>query len=78
MLHNCNTRRVNPNRCADTTNICGQIVVESSSRTPQKYVDIMMQKQAVIDEMKVLPEIDVEYEVARRVSFIKKQLLTSG
>ena len=37
-----------------------------------------MQKQAVIDEMKVLPEIDVEYEVARRVSFIKKQLLTSG
>lgn len=38
----------------------------------------MMQKQAVIDEMKVLPEIDVEYEVARRVSFIKKQLLTSG
>jgi len=37
-----------------------------------------MQKQAVIEEMKVLPEIDVEFEVARRVSFIKKQLLTSG
>lgn len=37
-----------------------------------------MQKQAVIEEMKVLPEIDVEYEVARRVSFIKKQLLKSG
>ncbi|WP_346993810.1 ammonia-dependent NAD(+) synthetase [Alteromonas gracilis] len=37
-----------------------------------------MQKQAVIEEMKVLPEIDLEYEVARRVSFIKKQLLTSG
>ncbi len=37
-----------------------------------------MQKQAVIEEMKVLPEIDVEYEVARRVSFIKKQLLRSG
>jgi NAD+ synthase len=38
----------------------------------------MMQKQAVIKEMQVLPEIDVEFEVARRVSFIKKQLLTSG
>ncbi|MAI64596.1 MAG: NAD(+) synthase, partial [Alteromonas sp.] len=37
-----------------------------------------MQKQAVIKEMQVLPEIDVEFEVARRVSFIKKQLLTSG
>ncbi|WP_421134759.1 ammonia-dependent NAD(+) synthetase [Alteromonas sp. A079] len=37
-----------------------------------------MQKQAVIEEMRVLPDIDVEFEVARRVSFIKKQLLTSG
>lgn len=37
-----------------------------------------MQKQAVIDEMRVLPEIDVNYEVTRRVSFIKKQLLQSG
>ncbi len=37
-----------------------------------------MQKQAVIDEMRVLPEIDVNYEVTRRVSFIKKQLLHSG
>lgn len=37
-----------------------------------------MQKQAVIEEMKVLPEIDVAFEVARRVSFIKKQLLSSG
>ena len=33
-----------------------------------------MQKQAVIDEMRVLPEIDVNFEVARRVSFIKQQL----
>jgi|TARA_B100002049_G_scaffold51831_1_gene36472 NAD+ synthase len=41
-------------------------------------VDIMMQKQAVIEEMKVLPDIDVAFEVARRVSFIKKQLLASG
>ena len=38
----------------------------------------MMQKQAVIEEMRVLPDIDVEFEVARRVSFIKKQLVTSG
>ncbi|MEW9798753.1 ammonia-dependent NAD(+) synthetase [Alteromonas sp. CYL-A6] len=37
-----------------------------------------MQKQAVIEEMKVLPEIDVNYEVARRVSFIKQQLKQSG
>ncbi|HAW75280.1 MAG TPA: NAD(+) synthase [Alteromonas australica] len=37
-----------------------------------------MQKQAVIEEMKVLPDIDVAFEVARRVSFIKKQLLASG
>ena len=37
-----------------------------------------MQKQAVIEEMRVLPDIDVEFEIARRVSFIKKQLLTSG
>lgn len=37
-----------------------------------------MKKQAVIEEMKVLPEIDVEFEVTRRVSFIKKQLANSG
>ena len=37
-----------------------------------------MDKQAVIDEMKVLPAIDVEYEVTRRVGFIKKHLLQSG
>ena len=37
-----------------------------------------MQKQAVIEEMKVLPDIDVAFEVARRASFIKKQLLASG
>lgn len=54
------------------------IVVNSIIGMPQQNVDIKMQKQAVIEEMKVLPEIDVEYEVARRVSFIKKQLLRSG
>ncbi|RDV29443.1 ammonia-dependent NAD(+) synthetase [Alteromonas aestuariivivens] len=37
-----------------------------------------MQKQDVIQEMKVLPSIDVGYEVARRVSFIKQQLKASG
>lgn len=37
-----------------------------------------MQKQAVIEEMRVLPDIDVAFEVARRVTFIKKQLKASG
>ncbi|QCZ93018.1 ammonia-dependent NAD(+) synthetase [Salinimonas iocasae] len=37
-----------------------------------------MHKQAVIDEMKVLPHIDVEGEIRRRVDFIKGQLSTSG
>ncbi|MFC3122129.1 ammonia-dependent NAD(+) synthetase [Agaribacter flavus] len=34
-------------------------------------------KQAIIDEMKVLPDISVEFEVTRRVSFIKQQLIAS-
>ncbi|NMP30945.1 ammonia-dependent NAD(+) synthetase [Thalassotalea sp. M1531] len=37
-----------------------------------------MDQQAIIDEMKVLPEIDVEFEVKRRVEFIKKQLKGSS
>ena len=37
-----------------------------------------MLKQSVIEEMKVLPQIDVEFEVTRRVSFIKSQLKKSG
>ncbi len=37
-----------------------------------------MDKQAVIEEMKVLPAIDVEYEVTRREGCIKKHLLQSG
>lgn len=36
-----------------------------------------MDKQAIVNEMKVLPSIDVEYEIQRRVSFIKSQLLSS-
>ncbi|MDM7859746.1 ammonia-dependent NAD(+) synthetase [Alteromonas sp. ASW11-36] len=35
-------------------------------------------KQSVIDEMRVLPQIDVNYEVTRRVNFIKTQLRQSG
>lgn len=37
-----------------------------------------MLKQNIIDEMKVRPVIDVEYEIIRRVSFIKQQLKRSG
>ncbi|MBD3587299.1 ammonia-dependent NAD(+) synthetase [Salinimonas sp. HHU 13199] len=37
-----------------------------------------MHKQAVIDEMKVLPHINVEEEIRRRVDFIKGQLSASG
>lgn len=37
-----------------------------------------MLKQSVIEEMKVLPQIDVEYEITRRVNFIKSQLKGSG
>ena len=37
-----------------------------------------MHKQAVIDQMRVKPQIDVESEVTIRVEFIKNQLITSG
>jgi NAD+ synthase len=37
-----------------------------------------MQTSTVIEEMRVLPEIDVSFEVERRVNFIKSQLLSSG
>lgn len=37
-----------------------------------------MDKQAVIKQMKVLPTIDVEHEIRRRVDFIKQQLTDSG
>jgi NAD+ synthase len=37
-----------------------------------------MNQQAIIDEMKVLPEIDVQFEIRRRVNFIKSILLNSG
>lgn len=38
----------------------------------------MKLKQAIIEEMRVLPDIDPAYEVARRVAFIKQQLFASG
>jgi len=37
-----------------------------------------MQKSTVIEQMRVLPIIDVNYEVERRVDFIKSQLIGSG
>lgn len=37
-----------------------------------------MNTQAIIDEMKVLPKIDAEFEIRRRVDFIKKTLQSSG
>ncbi|MEP1552350.1 MAG: ammonia-dependent NAD(+) synthetase [Paraglaciecola sp.] len=37
-----------------------------------------MQSNTVIEEMRVLPQIDVEFEVNRRVEFIKSQLLASS
>jgi NAD+ synthase len=37
-----------------------------------------MDQQTIIAEMKVLPEINVKFEIDRRVNFIKKQLVQSG
>ncbi len=37
-----------------------------------------MTYQYIIEEMKVLPQIDVEFEIKRRVGFIKQQLTRSG
>jgi NAD+ synthase len=37
-----------------------------------------MDQQAIIDEMKVLPEIDIQFEIRRRIAFIKSTLLNSG
>lgn len=39
---------------------------------------IYMNTQLIIKEMKVLPQIDVQFEINRRVNFIKKQLSKSG
>jgi len=37
-----------------------------------------MQTSTVIEQMRVLPKIDVNYEIERRVNFIKSQLISSG
>jgi NAD+ synthase len=37
-----------------------------------------MNQRAIIDEMKVLPEIDIQFEIRRRVDFIKSTLTNSG
>ena len=37
-----------------------------------------MNAQAIIDEMKVLPEIDTAFEIKRRIDFIKNKLVQSG
>ena len=37
-----------------------------------------MDQQTIIDEMKVLPEIDIQFEIRRRIDFIKSTLLNSG
>ena len=37
-----------------------------------------MQTSTVIEQMRVLPKIDVNYEVERRIDFIKSQLINSG
>lgn len=37
-----------------------------------------MQAEQIIAQMRVLPEIDVDNEISRRVSFIKKQLQSAG
>ena len=37
-----------------------------------------MSAQSIIEEMKVQPDIDVTFEIKRRVEFIKKTLLNSG
>lgn len=37
-----------------------------------------MDQQAIIDEMKVLPEINVTFEIQRRIDFIKSTLKKSG
>lgn len=37
-----------------------------------------MNRQAILAEMKVLPEIEPQFEITRRINFIKQQLLNSG
>lgn len=36
-----------------------------------------MNRQSIVDEMRVLPEIDPDFEIKRRIQFIKKQLTSA-
>ncbi len=44
----------------------------------KRSIQIMMNQKDIVAEMKTLPEIDVEYEIRRRVDFIRNQLYISG
>ena len=46
--------------------------------TIQILENTLLDAQTIINEMKVLPEIDPEFEIQRRIAFIKKQLISSG
>jgi len=37
-----------------------------------------MNKQDIIDEMRVIPVIDPNFDISRRVEFIQNQLINSG
>ena len=39
---------------------------------------MLLNAQSIINDMKVLPEIDTQFEINRRINFIKKQLISSG
>jgi len=49
---------------------------------PQNHISIgekhQVNQQHIVSQMKVLPSIDVEYEIKRRVDFIKSQLQNAG
>jgi NAD+ synthase len=42
------------------------------------HIGKQMNPQDIIEEMKVLPSIDVDFEIERRIQFIKSQLVNSG
>ena len=41
-------------------------------------IEILLMQQKIINEMNVLPKIDVQFEIERRIDFIKRQLINSG
>jgi NAD+ synthase len=54
------------------------LTVFISTRQGNYQPELIVTKQAIIDEMRVLPVIDAAFEVKRRVDFIKHQLVSSG